>query len=282
MANKKLLFGIIGTIVLALAVVAGVFLIKQNQDLREKAAPATTMSITPSTQTKNPGDTVTFSANMTTNENSVTGIDIKINFDPNVLEVTSLQKGTGISGFDTTITNNFDNTAGTITFVMFTLDRTKAATGSNIEALKVNAKVKASAPAGIYNLTFDPTTSASASQEGQNVLVGKTGGKITVGSGAGGATPTATATATSASGTRTATPTATATSASGTRTATPTATATSTSASQATATATATSVANATATPTPFPVPETGASLPTILGAGLGFIILIVSVSLAL
>lgn len=293
MANKKLLFGIVGTIVLALAVVAGVFLIKQNQDLREKAAPASTISVTPSQQTKAPGDTVVYSATLDTNENSVTGVDIKINFDPNVLEVVSLQKGAGIANFDTIITNTFDNTAGTISYVIFTLDRTKAVQGAGVEALKINAKVKSTAANGTYNLTFDPTTSASASQEGQNVLIARNAGRIVVQAG-GGASPTATSTSQpqpTATGVRTATPTATpirtaTPTGTGLRTATPTSTATSqagVATATATATSTATSVAGvATATPTAFPIPETGTSLPTLLGAGLGIIILLVSVSFAL
>lgn len=91
-------------------------------------------------------------------------------------------------------------------------------------------------------------------------------------------TPTPTATAT---GTRTATPTATAT---GTRTATPTATSTSRTATPtatATRTSTPTAIAYVTATPTAFPVPETGFSLPTVLGTGMGVLMIIASLLLA-
>lgn len=121
------------------------------------------------------------------------------------------------------------------------------------------------------------------------------------------ATPTATATATAtatitptATPTRTATPTATATSstrtatptATPTRTATPTATATSltrtaTPTATPTRTATPTSVngstpaATATATATAFPVPETGINVPTVVGTGIGIIMIIASFLLA-
>lgn len=84
---------------------------------------------------------------------------------------------------------------------------------------------------------------------------------------------TATATATSTSGSKTATPTATATSGSGsgssTKTATPTATST-------------TSGGTSAATATPAPIPVTGANWPTIIGAGFGVIMLVVSFGLAL
>lgn len=88
----------------------------------------------------------------------------------------------------------------------------------------------------------------------------------------------ATATATSSS-TATATATATSTSSSGTggsgnKTATPTATSKSTATSKATATSKSTATA--------FPVPETGAEWPTVIGAGFGVIMILVSLALAL
>lgn len=84
------------------------------------------------------------------------------------------------------------------------------------------------------------------------------------------ATPTPTASAT-------ATATATATS---TATATTTATATSTSKSTATATSTATAKASSTATAVPIPV--TGVEWPTVVGGGLGIIMILVSLALAI
>lgn len=78
-----------------------------------------------------------------------------------------------------------------------------------------------------------------------------------------------------------ATSTATASStATATATSTPTSVATSSSSATKTASPTSTSTSNATATT--FPVPETGASLPTILGAGVGAIIILASIVLAL
>lgn len=88
------------------------------------------------------------------------------------------------------------------------------------------------------------------------------------------ATPTPTATATA---TPTATPTATAT-------ATATATSTSTSKSTATATAKATSTATvkASSTATAVPIPVTGVEWPTVVGGGLGIIMILVSLALAI
>ncbi len=109
---------------------------------------------------------------------------------------------------------------------------------------------------------------------------------------AGGPTATATSTASAtaaATGASSPTATATSTSTSTTRaTATPTTTtrATATSTSRATATSTsttrATATARATSSGTAFPVPETGAEWPTVIGAGFGIVMLLVSLALAL
>lgn len=93
---------------------------------------------------------------------------------------------------------------------------------------------------------------------------------------------TATATATSTS-TATATATSTSTSTSmSTSTATSTAKSTATATSKATSTAKSTPAATLAGTATPFPVPETGAEWPTIIGAGLGIVMLVISLGLAL
>lgn len=88
------------------------------------------------------------------------------------------------------------------------------------------------------------------------------------------ATPTSTATATSTAST---TP-------SGTSTSTATATATSSTKASATATSTtkATSTPKASATATTAPIPVTGIEWPTMLGAGFGIIMVLVSLGLAL
>lgn len=296
--NKKVLLGILGLVVLLVSVGVGIILVKQNQDFREKAAPATTMYITPSTQNKNSGDTFTSIVRVDTGPNLVSGVDVRLKFDTSFLEVTSIQKGADISGFDSTITNKIDNNSGTIAYAVFALDKSKAANGSNLEILIVNGKVKSTSGNGTTSLSFDPSTSASGLNEGQNILTGTTGATIKVTSSSIVSTPTAT----SASSTATATPTPTATSVSSSRTATPTATATSVgSANNRTATPTVRSTAtptptstsssgtggssNVTSTPTslasaatstPVPIPVTGVSWTTLTGIGIGSLLILV------
>ena len=253
---------------LGISVFLGVYLVQQRQNTTEKAAPATTMYISPSSQSQAPGANFTFSVDVDTATNAVTGVDVRLTYDPSAIQIISLARGAGVANLDQTINNTFDNTAGKISFAIFTLDRTKAVTGTGVEVLKVNAIVASGTGAGSYPLTFDPASAASASQEGQNVLVSKTQGTLTV-TGGGGATSTPVPT-------NTPTPTAGATS-----TATPTATANAT----ATATATATTVSsNQTASPTqtPMPIPVTGTDWTTYLGLGLGACVVVASIFLAL
>jgi len=78
------------------------------------------------------------------------------------------------------------------------------------------------------------------------------------------------------------TPTATATSTSAAATTTGTSKATSTATSRSTSTAKSTPAATIAGSATPFPVPKTGAEWPTIIGAGLGIVLLVISLGLAL
>ncbi len=247
-------------IFLGISVFLGVYLLQQRTNVAEKAAPATAMYITPGSQSKSPGSTFTFSVDIDTSTNSVTGVDARLTFNPAVMQITSLTQGAGATNLNQTITNTYDNTAGTISYAIFTLDGTKAIHGSNIEVLKVNAQVASGAAAGSYNIAFDPATAASASQEGQNVLVSKSQGVLIVA--AAGNNPTAT----------------------------PTPTATATSTSQATATPTPTATATdsgATATPvatqsTPLPIPVTGTEWPTYVGVAFGLLTIVGAIILAI
>jgi len=201
MNSKKIVLIIIGVLVLIGGVAVGVFLVSKNQDIREKAAPATTVYIQPSTQNKNPSDTFTLSVNMDTGVNQITGVDIRLNYNQNLIEVTSIQKGSGISVFDGTISNTFDNTTGKILYAVYTANRANAITGLGIEVLTVNGNIKSTA-SGNATLSFDPATLIYGVDESQNVIIGMTPGSIVIAGAAGQptATPTPTPTATSVNG----------------------------------------------------------------------------------
>lgn len=307
MKKTKIILIVIGVLVLCGGLVAGLLLVQQNENIARRAAPATSMYMAPATQSKTPGSTFTYTVKIDTNANAVTGLDIRMSFNPAAMQITSLQLGTGATNLNQTIANTYDNATGKIQFAVFTLNSANALTGTGIEVLKINGTVKQGAPAGNYTLSFDAATAASASQEGQNVLTGKTPATLTVTSGSGTVAPTATATATAAgnrtptpTGQRTATPTGVKTptptgqrtaTPTGQRTATPTATGVRTPTATATATPTATATnapaatATLTAAPTqssPLPIPVSGTDWPTYAGMFAGLIIIFASLLLAL
>lgn len=302
MKKSKVVLIVLGVLVLTGGLVAGILLVQQNENIARRAAPATTMYINPSTQSKTPGSTFTYSVKIDTGPNAVTGVDIRMDFDPDALQITSLSLGGGAANLSQTIANTYDNNTGKIQFAVFTLNSSQALTGTGVEVLKVNGLVKQTAPAGSYQISFDPATAASASQEGQNVITGKTNATLTVASGTAGPTATATAAPTgNATPTRTPTRTPTAT---GVRTPTATGVRTPTSTANATATATPTrtptrtptataTTAGATNTPTAtvynpaptqtaIPLPETGTDWPTMAAIGFGLFIVLASIALAL
>ena len=66
MNNKAIVIGAIIFTILLAGIVAGVYLVQQQQELREKAAPATTISFLPQTKTAEVGETVKLSVNIDT------------------------------------------------------------------------------------------------------------------------------------------------------------------------------------------------------------------------
>lgn len=287
MSKSKIIWVVLGSLVLVAGLVAGMMLVFQKQSMKDKAAPATSFSITPSSQNKAAGESFNFTVAMDTGANQIMGTEIVINFNPQIFQVNGLTKGSAIINF-TEIGNNIDNSAGRIHHTAYTADPTKALTGSNLSVLSVSAQVKAGVSVGTYNFTFDASSVAAALREGQNVLTGTTLGSIIVSGATGQPTATPTATPTQIPGS---TPTPTPTSGSA---ATPTPTPTLRPNSTATPTPTATptnrvgggslptSTPIHTTTPTLPPIPVSGTSLPSVIGVIVGAFAVIGSLLLAL
>lgn len=167
--------------ILVLSLVFGLKLIKNRQQAKVGAAPASTMFISPTNQSVKVGDDITFSVRIDTSENRITGVDIAANFDPTIYEVTSISRGENVDAFEHTILSNYDNTTGYLVFSAFTVDVNKAVTGSNIEVLKINAKVSNNINAiGTHSLRLDISSAASAVSESQNVITGRQDASFTV------------------------------------------------------------------------------------------------------
>lgn len=234
-SGKKRLIAIF-LLLLAIAVPASVYLVLQQQEIRGRAEPATTLSFDPVTLTRAVGDTFTLNIMIDTGTNSVSGAELHIQYDatkltaiaidiapmpflPRVLVQGSAQGGFAFItlgaqpsqpqlGTGTLATLTFRataSTAGAPTFVRFTTDTAVAGTGEI-----GNVLASQPAPASIVigtaatptptASTPTPTTAAGAPTATPGSGGGGSGGG---GSGTGGSaiTPTPTRTATSSAST---------------------------------------------------------------------------------
>ncbi|MCX6706160.1 MAG: cohesin domain-containing protein [Candidatus Woesebacteria bacterium] len=247
MSKSKVIWVVLGSLVLVVGLVAGVMLVFRNQNLKNKAAPATTLSIVPGSQNKSPDNPFSLALEMNTGGNRVATFDFIINFDPQIFQVDSVAKDSSLSDF-VQIRNSIDSSAGKIYYSAYTVDQAKVLNGSGLTVLNISAMVKSGAAAGTYNFSFDSGTIIGGWGENQNALTNTTPGSVVVAAGAATATPTPTPTST--------------------LTATPT--------------ATPTGLPNGTPTPTRPPIPVSGTSLPTVIGVIVGAFAVIGSLLLAL
>lgn len=89
---KKILL-YIGIGLLLLAVPATVFFVGQQRELRAKAAPATTLTLTPITQTVDVGTVVKLNVDIDPGANQVVSADIYITFDPTKFTDVGIKNG---------------------------------------------------------------------------------------------------------------------------------------------------------------------------------------------
>ncbi|MBU1327212.1 hypothetical protein KKB64_05095 [Patescibacteria group bacterium] len=171
---KKLLL-ILFTLLTFLAIPVVVFIAKQRQELRKKAAPATTLSFLPAQVTKNVGDTFSLEVHIETAGNQVVAAELHVSFDPTVLSVQTITNGPlfpnilasgttgqGTAGITVGATNTMSPVSGSGTAAVITFQ----------------AAAKTSSPVLVK---FDSTTFVGALGEGStNVLVGTTNATVTI------------------------------------------------------------------------------------------------------
>jgi hypothetical protein len=258
--NKKIL-SILILVFLLLSLPVAIWLVKRQQEIRMRAAPATTLAVSPPSITQTVGDSLILQITINTETNSVVATDLDINFNPQVLEATDISPG-GFFTSPTEASKTINNTTGNI---LYALTSFTAQSGSgNLASVVFNAK-----GVGTSSISFGSQTGVYASG-GENVLQQTSPGTVNVTTGA---TSTPTPTPTGAL-----TPTPTPTSPPGTPTPTPTGTLTPTptpTSPPATPTPTPTTSGTGglgpTATPTPTPtvppeeLPEAGISILTFL-----------------
>lgn len=119
--DKKKVILVILTILLVLGGVgAGVYLVQQEAEIREKAAPATTLALTSDNTSPQVGESVTVNIEINTGENQIPGVELYLSFDASKLEAQAVSPGTFFSN-PQAIGPNIDNVTGTIYYVLWIL-----------------------------------------------------------------------------------------------------------------------------------------------------------------
>lgn len=194
---------IIVSLVMFLAIPASVFVAMRNQELRKKAAPATTLTLTPTTVTKAVNEEFTLEARMDTGSNQIVAVDLDLQFDPTKLEAQWIHNGTMFPNIlSSGVVGN-----GTVSIALGATNTTTPITGAGtVATIKFKALAATSAP---ISVRFTSETFVGALNEGStNALTSSVPATITIGSGSSNTTPTPTpTTAANSSITPTATPT---------------------------------------------------------------------------
>ena len=170
---------IIFAILTLLAIPATIFLVSRNQELRQRAAPATTLTLVPSTLTKKVGDEFSLEAHIDTAENQVVAVQLKLVFDATKLEAVSITNGTLFPN----ILSSGVVDSGTASIAVGASNTVTPIKGTGTAAV---VKFKATAPsASPVSVRFAADTFVGALGEGStNVLTGTTPATITISGGA--------------------------------------------------------------------------------------------------
>ena len=174
--NKKTIGLILGVVLLLSGVGFGVFLVGQNQDFRERAAPASSITLNADNTVVSVGDTFTVSAVLDTSENQVVASELYFTFDPDVLEAVDAVAGDFFPNPEV-VGPSINNETGRVDFVLFVLPGTdpQSGTGSLVD-LTFRAK-----SLGNSIIALSPDSIVGATGEGaQNVLISTTPVEIAV------------------------------------------------------------------------------------------------------
>ncbi|MEK7577305.1 MAG: Ig-like domain-containing protein [Patescibacteria group bacterium] len=162
---KKIVLILIGIITL-LAIPATVFLSMRSQELRKKAAPATTLTLSPTTVTKKIGDEFTLEAKINTGDNQAIATEINLIFDATKLEAISITNGAAFPN----ILSSGSVGAGTASIAVGAANTTTPVKGAGTAAvIKFKALAATTSP---ISIKFSPETFVGALGESTtNVLV---------------------------------------------------------------------------------------------------------------
>lgn len=168
---------IVAVLLMLLAIPITVFLVAQNQELRKRAVPATTLALSPATVNSKVGETFSLEAKIDTGENQVISAEIHLAFDPEKLEAESITNG---ALFPNVLTSGAVN-SGTATISVGAPNTSQPVTGTGT-AVVVRFKALTTTETPVSVRFASTTFVGGLGEKNANVLVGTTPAKITIGS----------------------------------------------------------------------------------------------------
>jgi hypothetical protein len=176
---KRLVIILISLITL-IAIPASVFLTMRSQELRKKAAPATTLTLTPTTLTKAVNEEFTLEVRMDTADNQIVAVDLKLTYDPAKLQAEWIHNGTM---FPNILTSGAVGN-GTVSMALGATNTTTPISGTGtVATIKFKALAETTSPVAVR---FAADTFVGALNEGStNALTSTIPATITIGSGGG-------------------------------------------------------------------------------------------------
>jgi len=171
---KNVLLILVG-IILLISVPILVFFVGQRQELRNKAAPATTLSITPNIASAAVGDTIIWKILINTGENRVASVKVSLIFDQTKFEAQSVTNST----LAPRILNQGTVGVGTATITVAAESTAKPINGQGeIAILRLKALSGSTTP---ITVQFAPDTFvAGIGEETVNVLTSSQPGSISI------------------------------------------------------------------------------------------------------
>jgi hypothetical protein len=173
--KKVFLYISIGIILLSIPVT--VFLVSRNQEIRKRAAPASTLSLSPSTITKKAGETFTLEVKLDTGDNQVMTVQLAIIYDPAKLTTEDITNGPMAP---TIRVSGKANPNGIASITVGARDNATPITGAGTIAKLTLRALSASAAPATIKFSPHPDTQANALNETSNVIIGLTGANVVI------------------------------------------------------------------------------------------------------
>ena len=154
---------------------AAIYFVGQNQEIRNKAAPATTLSIIPAISSKKTDDVFSVEITIDTGENQVVAAELHLSYDPTKLEAQTITNGPLFPNILASGTIE----SGLASITVGAADAKQPVKGTNTVAIvKFKAIAKTDSPTAIK---LGSNTFVGGLGEGAvNVLVGTTPATVTI------------------------------------------------------------------------------------------------------